>query len=116
MLYDATLNVVKDRATVEALMGPGVDPHLYKASQGDLSKLNQADVIIYNGLLLEGKMGEILEQMSKTRPVVAAAQSLPKERLLTAAHYENAYDPHVWFDVSLWKNAVIEISTYSAKS
>lgn len=110
MLYDAAMNIAKDKADVEALMGPGVDPHLYKASQGDLSKFSNADLIIYNGLLLEGKMGEILNKISSSRPVVAAAQSLPSEQLLTAAHYENAYDPHIWFDVSLWKNAVVEIS------
>lgn len=110
MLYDAALNVTKGRADVEALMGPGVDPHLYKASQGDLSKFNNADLIIYNGLLLEGKMGEILNKIGQNRPVVAAAQSLPSNRLLGAAHYENAYDPHIWFDVSLWKYAVVEIS------
>lgn len=75
-----------------------------------MSKFNNADLIIYNGLLLEGKMGEILNKMSNSRPVVAAAQSLPSDRLLTAAHYENAYDPHIWFDVSLWKYAVKEIS------
>jgi manganese/zinc/iron transport system substrate-binding protein len=110
MLYDAALNIAKEKANVEALMGPGVDPHLYKASQGDLAKFNEADLIIYNGLLLEGKMGEILSKIGRTKPVVAAAQSIPPSRLLTAAHYENAFDPHIWFDVELWKYAVSEIS------
>lgn len=110
MLYDAVINIGGDSLEAEALMGPGVDPHLYKATQGDLSKLNNADVIIYNGLLLEGKMGEILEKLGRQKPVYAAAESIPKDLLKTSVQYENAPDPHIWFDVMLWKKAVEEIS------
>ncbi|MFY0600692.1 MAG: zinc ABC transporter substrate-binding protein [Cyclobacteriaceae bacterium] len=110
MLYDAVTNIAKDKVDVEALMGPGVDPHLYKASQGDLSKLNNADIVFYNGLLLEGKMSEILDKLARIKPIVAAANSIPDSLLLTAAHYENAFDPHIWFDVNIWKYAIEEIS------
>lgn len=110
MLYDAVLNIAQDRVEVEALMGPGVDPHLYKATQGDLSKLNQANMIIYNGLLLEGKMGEIFQKLSRYKAVYAAAEHLPKHKLKASVQYENAFDPHVWFDVSLWKLVVAGIS------
>ncbi len=109
MLYDAVINIGQDRISAQALMGPGVDPHLYKATQGDLTKLNEADLIIYNGLALEGKMGEILEKLGKRKPVVAAAENIPKSDLLSAVGYQNAYDPHIWFDLRLWKQAVIEI-------
>ncbi|MEQ8241419.1 MAG: zinc ABC transporter substrate-binding protein [Cyclobacteriaceae bacterium] len=109
MLYDAVINIVGDKMEAEALMGPGVDPHLYKATQGDLSKLREADIIVINGLLLEGKMGEILKQLGKSQPVVAAAESIPDSLLRSSLQYEDAYDPHVWFDVSLWKYAVNEI-------
>jgi len=109
MLYDAVINIVGDKMDAEALMGPGVDPHLYKATQGDLSRLRGADIIVINGLLLEGKMGEILKQLGKSQPVVAAAESIPETLLRASVPYENAYDPHVWFDVSLWKYAVNEI-------
>ena len=78
MLADAAINIVGDSATVEALMGPGVDPHLYKATQGDLKLLTEADIVIYNGLHLEGKMGEVLEKLGHTKPVIAAAESIPK--------------------------------------
>lgn len=110
MLYDAVINIGGDSIEAEALMGPGVDPHLYKATQGDLNKLNNADIIIYNGLLLEGKMGEILEKLGRLKPVYAAAESIPEEKLLGSVQYENAPDPHIWFDVLLWKQAVMEIS------
>jgi manganese/zinc/iron transport system substrate-binding protein len=94
-----------------AIMGPGVDPHLYKATQGDLVKFNQADVIVFNGLLLEGKMGEVLSKLGKRKPVVAAGEAVPRELLMSAQHYQNAYDPHIWFDVKLWQYAVKEIAS-----
>ncbi|MEP1032286.1 zinc ABC transporter substrate-binding protein [Ekhidna sp.] len=110
MLYDAVINIAGDKVSAEAIMGPGVDPHLYKATQGDLSKFNKADLIIYNGILLEGKMGEILKKLGRQKPTVAAAESIPKEMLISAIGYQDAYDPHVWFDVSRWKYAVKSIS------
>lgn len=109
MLYDAVINIAGDRMTAEAVMGPGVDPHLYKATQGDLSKLNEADLVIYNGLFLEGKMSEIMKKLGRQKPVVAAAESLPDSLLILSSIYEDAYDPHVWFDVMRWKYVVKEI-------
>lgn len=110
MLYDAVINITQGKVTCEAIMGPGVDPHLYKATQGDLSKLNRADLVIYNGILLEGKMTEILEKLGRQKPVTAAARQLPDSLLLSAIGYQDAYDPHIWFDVKRWKYAVKEIS------
>ena len=106
MIGDAVFNITGDSATIISLMGPGVDPHLYKATQGDLSKLTSADLIFYNGLHLEGKMGEVLEKLGKTKPVIAISKDIPKERLRKVAAFNNNYDPHVWFDASLWKFAV----------
>ena len=110
MLADATINIVGDSAMVEALMGPGVDPHLYKATQGDLKLLTEADIVIYNGLHLEGKMGEVLEKLGHTKPVIAATESISKIQRKQSMAYSDAYDPHVWFDVSLWKIASKNIS------
>ena len=93
-----------DRVEVESLMGPGVDPHLYKATQGDINKLQNADIILYSGLHLEGNMGEIFAKMSETKPTVGLGESLDKEKLLTDE--EGAIDPHIWFDVDLWKEAL----------
>ncbi len=106
MIADAIKNIVKDSAEVEALMGPGVDPHLYKATQGDLSKLTNADYIFYNGLYLEGKMEEIFPRLGRIKPVVAVAEVIAGERLRNSPIYQNAYDPHLWFDVSLWSEVV----------
>ncbi len=106
MIADVVKNIGGDSLQVQALMGPGVDPHLYKATQGDLKKLTQADVILYNGLLLEGKMGEVLEKLSRIKPVIAVGEAVDRSKLLGSPLYENAFDPHIWFDVTLWKAAV----------
>jgi manganese/zinc/iron transport system substrate-binding protein len=106
MIADALKEVVGDQAEVVALMGPGVDPHLYKATQGDLKRLTDADAVFYNGLHLEGKMGEVLEKLARLKPVAAVADQLPKARLINSTDYASAHDPHVWFDVSLWSEVV----------
>lgn len=110
MLHDATINIVGDKIDVQSIMGPGVDPHLYKATQGDLSKLNRADLIIYNGLYLEGKMGEILKKIGRKKAVLAAAEKLSESDLIATTEFGSSYDPHVWFDVNIWSKVVAIIS------
>jgi manganese/zinc/iron transport system substrate-binding protein len=92
---------------VEALMGPGVDPHLYKASAGDVRRMSSADAIFYSGLHLEGKMTDVLEGMNERGVrTVAVAECIPEDRLIPLRGYENLHDPHVWFDVELWSETV----------
>jgi manganese/zinc/iron transport system substrate-binding protein len=86
-------------------MGPGVDPHLYKATPGDIRRLKQADAIFYSGLHLEGRLAGVLEKLSEKKPAVAVTDGVRKnhpERLRTARQFAESYDPHVWFDVGLW--------------
>ena len=111
ILADAVAHIVGDAATVEAVMGSGVDPHLYKATQGDLQKLTDADLIVYNGLHLEGKMGEVLSKLSRFKSVVAAAEGIPESYLRQSEQYADSHDPHVWFDVSLWKRVVQHLAS-----
>lgn len=106
MIYDAVVNIAGDSVEAQALMGPGVDPHLYKATQGDLQRLTGADVVFYNGLHLEGKMGEVLEKLGRLKTVVAVAHEIPETKLRQTPLFAGNYDPHIWFDVSLWKEAV----------
>ena len=106
MIKDAVLNVAGPRAEVISLMGAGVDPHLYKATQGDVEKLTTADIVFYNGLHLEGKMGDVLEKLSHTKPVVAVASEIPDSLLRAVPGFQGTHDPHIWFDVKLWENAV----------
>jgi manganese/zinc/iron transport system substrate-binding protein len=115
MIKDAVANIAGDNVEVIALMGPGVDPHLYKATQGDLKKLTQADIIFYNGLHLEGKLGEVLEKLSRTKPVIAVSSGIPHNLLRAVPGFQGTHDPHIWFDVILWKEAVKQIHSFMTK-
>ena len=106
MITDIVKNVGADHVEVIGLMGPGVDPHLYKASAGDVQKLNSASIIFYNGLHLESKMGEVLAKMSGNTKTVAVTDTVDPTVLLMPPEFEGQYDPHLWFDVTLWMKAV----------
>ena len=106
MIRDAVVNITGDSAKVTSLMGPGVDPHLYKATQGDLRQLRKADMVFYNGLHLEGKMTEIFEKFSRQKPVIPVADGVKKDSLIETKAFSGTYDPHIWFDIELWKKAV----------
>jgi len=106
MVADLAQRIGADRAEVKGLMGPGVDPHYYKASQGDLKKLSQADIIFYNGLYLEGKMEDIFNKMARSKKVVAVSANIKKSGLLQPPEFEGHFDPHIWFDVVLWAETI----------
>ena len=106
MITDIVKNVGDDRVEVIGLMGPGVDPHLYNASAGDVQRLNSASLIFYNGLHLESKIGDILAKMSGNIKTVAVTDAIDRNLLLKPPEFEGQYDPHLWFDVTLWMQAV----------
>lgn len=107
MIGDIVQQVGGERVQVSALMGPGVDPHLYKPSAGDVRRLAGAEIIFYGGLHLEGRMAELFEKLDRPdRPTVAVTRDIPPALLRQPAEFEGRYDPHVWFDVTLWQQAV----------
>ncbi len=107
MVAEMVRSVGGDAVEVTGLMGPGVDPHLYRPNRRDVTALQRADIIFYNGLYLEGRMTEVLEAMQRRGRVVhAVAEAVDTERLLRPAEYEGAPDPHIWFDPTLWSEAV----------
>jgi manganese/zinc/iron transport system substrate-binding protein len=106
LIGDRAFRIAGDRATVITLMATGVDPHLFRPSEGDVRRMASADLILYNGLHLEGKMGEIFSRMGRSRPVVALGDAIPKDRLLELSGYQGLHDPHLWFDVRLWSLTV----------
>jgi manganese/zinc/iron transport system substrate-binding protein len=106
MITDIVVNVGGERIQVTGLMGPGVDPHLYKATAGNVTSLMNADIIIYNGLHLEAQLGDVLEQMSARSVTLAVADGVDQAYLLAPPEFEGAFDPHIWMDVSLWMDAV----------
>ncbi|MBI4607044.1 MAG: zinc ABC transporter substrate-binding protein [Planctomycetes bacterium] len=106
MIADVAARIAGPHARVEALMGPGVDPHLYKASEGDVRRLEAAVLVLYNGLNLEGKLGDILGKLARSKRVLALSDSVPRDRLRQPPEFAGHHDPHVWFDVALWKLTV----------
>jgi manganese/zinc/iron transport system substrate-binding protein len=106
MITDIVGEVGGERVTVTGLMGPGIDPHLYKASAGDVRTLSGAHMVFYNGLHLEAAMGEVLEEMDDRKPTYAVTEFIDRDRLHESGTYAGQYDPHVWFDVKLWRRAV----------
>lgn len=101
MVGDIAAVVGGDCAVVTTLMGPGVDPHLYRASAGDVRALQQADLILYAGYHLEGRLAQVLAEFSRTKPTVAVAEeAVPISKVKQVG--SSAYDPHLWMDVGLW--------------
>lgn len=109
MIGDAVAEIAGDRVELYTMMGPGVDPHLYKATRGDIDHLHEADMVVYNGLHLEAKLVEVFEKMTDTKMVVAAADAIPDSLIRKGVMTHGQPDPHVWFDVSLWRYAVENI-------
>jgi manganese/zinc/iron transport system substrate-binding protein len=105
MIGDITKNLGGTRVEVKTLMGPGVDPHLYKPTPADIRTLQNADIVFYNGLHLEGKMSDVLERVGENKTVVAVTTNIPEDQLLLADEATKTHDPHVWFDVSKWISA-----------
>jgi manganese/zinc/iron transport system substrate-binding protein len=104
MITDLVKNIGGDKIEVQGLMGAGVDPHLYKASEGDVSKLFNADVIVYNGLHLEGKLEDVFEKMRRqNRKTIAASDALDTATLIGSEYFASNYDPHIWFDITNWE-------------
>lgn len=106
MITDIVRNVGGERVKVTGLMGPNVDPHLYKASAGDVTRISKAQLIFYNGLHLEAAMGGVLERMGHRIKTVAVTDGVDRSALLAPPEFEGAYDPHLWFDITLWMQAV----------
>lgn len=106
MVADITRNVAGEKANVQGIIGTGVDPHLYKPTRNDVVALQGADVILYAGLMLEGKMADTLIKVARTKPVFAVTELVPAEFILEPEDFEGHADPHLWMDVSGWMKAV----------
>ncbi len=106
MVGDIVRQVVAQNGNVHVLMGEEIDPHLYRPTRADIARMQRADIIFYNGLHLEGRMGDTLVQLARTRPVFAVTELVDEAILLEDQEYEAAFDPHLWMDVSLWMKAV----------
>ncbi|MFO8028845.1 MAG: zinc ABC transporter substrate-binding protein [Cyclonatronaceae bacterium] len=100
LIRDVVERVGGEDIRVASLMGPGVDPHVYRATPRDFHRMEESDIVLYNGLFLEGRLAEILGRQGERSRAVTG--SIPKDRLIEAVNFGGSYDPHVWFDAKLW--------------
>lgn len=111
IIGDTVKEIGGELINLETLMGPGIDPHLYNASAGDVSKMSNADMVIYNGLHLEGKMGDVFESIeNEDKLIFAVIENIDESNFLDDEDTPGYYDPHIWFDVELWKQASSRIA------
>jgi len=106
MIADAARNVGGDLVDVQALMGPGVDPHAYRQTRSDIVALTRADVVLWHGLYLEAQMQELMLDLSSRGTVTAVAEAVPSELLIAHEDYQGKFDPHVWMVPELWAHVV----------
>jgi manganese/zinc/iron transport system substrate-binding protein len=108
MVGDLVREIGGERVRAETLLGEGVDPHTYRPTRADVARLNAADAIFYNGLLLEGQMTDVFVRLARGgKPVFAVTELLAADQLLTEDDGKD--DPHVWMDVSLWAKAAVRV-------
>lgn len=110
MLHDLVSTIGGDAISCVGLMNEGIDPHSYSASAGDIDKMNNADIVVYNGLNLEGQMAQIFSNLNTQGKFVIGLENGIDTDLLLMDEDGFNFDPHIWFDVSLWKEAAIYVS------
>ncbi|MBX9624754.1 MAG: zinc ABC transporter substrate-binding protein [Gemmataceae bacterium] len=115
LVADLVNRVGGERVQVDALMGPGVDPHRYLPTAGDRAKLDAAHLVVFNGLHLEGKMTDVFEKGRDRYRAVAVTRDLDRSLLRPADTDGGEYDPHVWFDVALWAKCLPVVRDELAK-
>lgn len=115
IIADCLREIVQENCEVTSLMGPGTDPHIYKPTPGDIEMLEEADVIIANGLHLEGKMAEVLEKYGKEKPVLFVSDGIEESNIIKSADFEDACDPHIWFDPTIWSSGLNYIAVELGK-
>jgi manganese/zinc/iron transport system substrate-binding protein len=106
MVADAARAVGGDLVSVQALMGPGVDPHAYRQTRTDILALTRADLVLWHGLYLEAQMEAFLLDLAGRQSVVAVGEAVPVEARLGDEDYADRFDPHVWMDPGLWTYVV----------
>ena len=107
IVADLVRQVAGDEVEIDCLMGPGVDPHSFKATPRDADRLARADMVVASGLHLEGKLAALLERLARRQRVVMVAEAIPRDRLIKVG--TDLYDPHVWFDATLWATCVTAV-------
>lgn len=109
MIADVAQVVGGDVVDVQALMGPGVDPHAYRQTRTDVVALTRADLVLWHGLYLEAQMEDFLLDLADSNAVVAVGEAVPEAELLAHEDYDGRFDPHVWMDPALWRHVIVGV-------
>ena len=104
VMNDVVKNIAPSTVEVKSLMGVGLDPHEYTPAPSDIDLLSSSDMIFAVGLDLEASMNSLLNSLSKLKPVFKVGEYLDESKLISADLEAKLYDPHVWFDIDLWKD------------
>jgi len=110
MIADAARSIGGAHVKVQALMGPGIDPHSYRQTRSDIAALTRADLVLWHGLYLEAQMEEFMHRLRDRQPVVAAGEAVPRSLLIGHPDYEGRFDPHVWMVPALWRHVTDRIA------
>lgn len=106
MVADLVREVGGDSIRVEQLIGAGIDPHLFQPTRDDMQKIMAAELVVYSGHMLEGKLQATFEKLAKSQRIVAVTSQLAPSQLIAPHDNSKEADPHVWMDVSLWAECV----------
>lgn len=117
MIADLAREIAGAHARVTQLIGPGVDPHLFSPTRDDVAALEAADVILYNGIHLEGRLNDALDSLrSGDRSVAAVAEAVAQEHLQPDEEDPQQFDPHVWMNVMLWARTAEAVAEVLSKA
>ena len=110
MIADTARRIGGTHVEVQALMGPGVDPHAYRQTRSDITAMTRADLVLWHGLYLEAQMEEFLEKLGRRRTSIPVANVMPRDVLISHADYDGRHDPHVWMVPALWTHVARRIA------
>lgn len=113
MIEEALIKTLGDSADIEVIIPVGVDPHSYQATQQDLTKLNEADIIVCNGFHLEGKMHSLFENLANQKTIIYMSAAVPETKVLQLD--EHGKDPHIWLDVEIWQECIAYMASNIVK-
>ena len=97
ILADIVRQVGGDRVSVESLVPKGGEAHTFDPTPSDVRRVVEADLIVMNGLGLDGWLLGLIEDAGATAPVVALGEALPAGRYIRDG---DAVNPHLWLDVA----------------
>ncbi|MGH1576249.1 metal ABC transporter solute-binding protein, Zn/Mn family [Planktotalea sp.] len=110
MIADTARQIGGNHVEVQALMGPGVDPHAYRQTRSDIAAMTRTDLVLWHGLYLEAQMEEFLVKLGRRRASIPVAEAMPRESLISHADYDGRFDPHVWMVPNLWREVAHSIA------